>query len=121
MKVSELFYNVKCDCCGELLDPEMWYEEDDPIGQIYDEEGWKHFGDKDYCMECWQWNDEDCIVTKDGRIFDEEGNIIEEGLSPEDDRMVAVFGSANNGVYQNFLGKSMDDTVDELMNEINNI
>ena len=121
MKVSKEFLNIKCDCCGELLDPDMWYEEDDPIGQIYDEEGWKCLGGKDYCMDCWQWNDDDCIVTKDGKVFDEDGRLLKEGLSPDDELMIEVFGNNNSGVYQDFFGKSIEDTVDEIMNEIHNL
>lgn len=26
MKVSEMFYNIKCDCCGELIDSESWWQ-----------------------------------------------------------------------------------------------
>lgn len=76
MKVSEIFYNVKCDCCGELLDPDMWYDETSPIGSIYDECCWKHLGGKDYCIDCWTWDDDDHIVTKDNRMFD--GDTFEE-------------------------------------------
>jgi len=31
---------------------------------------WKHLGGHDYCHDCWQWDDDDNIVTKDGRKFD---------------------------------------------------
>ena len=72
MKVSELFYNFKCDCCGKLVDPESWWREQEALDQMYHEEGWKHLGGKDYCPCCWNWNDDDNIVTNDGKKFDGE-------------------------------------------------
>ena len=48
----------------------MHWSDPDTIKMTYDEEGWKNLGGKDYCPDCWSWDDDDNIVTKDGRKFD---------------------------------------------------
>ena len=78
MKLTELFHNMKCDCCDEILDEESWYREEEVIQTMAEESGWKHLGGKDYCMECWDWDDDDNIITKDGRKFTEDGEEIKE-------------------------------------------
>ena len=70
MKVSNIFYNIKCDCCEELLDSESWWREQEALNQMYYEAGWKHLGGKDYCMDCWSINDDDNIITKNGHKYD---------------------------------------------------
>lgn len=76
MKVTEIFHNIECDCCKALVDEEHW-SDPDTIKMTYDEEGWMHLGGKDYCPDCWNWDDDDSITTKDGRRFNEEGEEIE--------------------------------------------
>ena len=71
MKISEIVYNVKCDACGYILDDENLYP-DEELPTIMEEDGWKHLGDKDYCMDCWTWDDDNNIITKDGKKFDGE-------------------------------------------------
>ena len=34
--------------------------------------GWKNL-DKHYCPDCYEWDDEDHLVTKDGKKWDEAG------------------------------------------------
>lgn len=36
MKVRETFYSMKCDCCGQMLDDENYYPENE-LGAIGDE------------------------------------------------------------------------------------
>ena len=80
MKVSETYYNVKCDACGCFLDDENWYP-DEEIPTILEESGFKTLGGRHYCMDCWNWDDDDNIITKDGKKFD--GETYEE-ICPED-------------------------------------
>ena len=73
MTLTGTFYNVKCDCCGRLADEEMWHNEECTIrGEVMGEEGWLTLGGKDYCRDCWEYDDDDNIITKDGRKFYED-------------------------------------------------
>lgn len=69
MRFKEEFFGVKCDCCGGLLDDDNLYPESE-IPTIMSCGGWKHLGGKDYCPDCWGYDDDDNIITKDGRKFD---------------------------------------------------
>lgn len=75
MIIEATFYNEKCDVCGNLADEEMWQNE--PI-RCHLEGGmhWQHLGGKDYCPDCWHWDDNDNIVTADGKIWTEDGELI---------------------------------------------
>jgi hypothetical protein len=79
MLVKREFHNIECDCCGQLLDEETWWDDKDVLPAILSECGWKQLGDGHYCEECWYRDDDDNIVTKDGRKFDDDGNEIKEG------------------------------------------
>lgn len=84
--LKEYFYNVKCDCCGKLADEEMWQNEEGVIrGEIMSEENWKTLGGKDYCPDCWHYNDDDNIVTADGHVWnaDTEELIDKQEMSKE--------------------------------------
>lgn len=80
MLVKREFHNIECDCCGQLLDEETWWADDEVAPIILQECGWKKLGDGHYCGECWYRDDDDNIVTKDGRKFDDDGNEIKEDL-----------------------------------------
>lgn len=54
---------------------QQWIEEGKPCVYRYGW-GWKRAGDKHFCDNCWNWDDDDCITTKDGRRFNEEGEEI---------------------------------------------
>ena len=76
------FLNVKCDHCGLLLDEENWYDDKDAIDFMLHENHWKELGGSHYCDSCWSYDDDDNIVTKDGRKFTEDGNeIVQRKLS----------------------------------------
>lgn len=79
MIVNREFHNVECDHCGQLLDEETWWDDKDALSGILDECGWKELGGKHYCDNCWERDDDDNIVTKDGRKYDDDGNEIKEG------------------------------------------
>ena len=69
--LKEYFYNVKCDCCNKLADEELWQNEEGIIrGEIMPEENWKTLGGKDFCPDCWHYNDDDNIATADGHFWD---------------------------------------------------
>lgn len=75
MTITGTFYNVKCDCCGCMADEEMWHNEENTVrGEVMANESWKTLGGKDYCPNCWHYDDDnwlgEVIITKDGRKFD---------------------------------------------------
>ena len=68
--LKEYFYNVKCDYCNKIADEETWQNEEGIIrGEIMPEENWKTLGGKDYCPDCWHYDDDDNIVTADGHVW----------------------------------------------------
>lgn len=77
---------IECDVCGEhfVNDEGFACYTDDPRGDLIMDEartaGWHEFGGKVYCPDCWKWDDDDNIVTKDGRRFD--GETYDEILPP---------------------------------------
>ena len=84
MQVKEYFFNRQCDCCGALLDEEIWHNEPQSLNDVASETDWKHLGGRDYCHDCWEWDDDDNIQTKDGRRFTEDGDRIRDGISVEE-------------------------------------
>ena len=73
MIIEKKFHNVKCDHCGRLLDDETWWDDQDALTTtILRECGWIECeGGRHYCDECWTRDDDDNIVTKDGRKWDD--------------------------------------------------
>lgn len=72
MIIKKEFYNIKCDCCGQHIDEQYWDEPDYPESLV-NVCGWKATEDeKHYCMDCFEWDDDDRLVTKDGHIYDSE-------------------------------------------------
>ena len=78
--IKEYFYNIECDVCGECADVTCWHTDPDAAKLYLDENGFKELGGKHYCGCCWYYDDDDNIVTKDGRKFngDTEEEIHEE-------------------------------------------
>ena len=73
MIVDKKFYNVKCDCCGALFNETYWDEVEGATCML-DDCGWKALEpDKHYCPDCYEWDDDHHLVTKDGRKWDECG------------------------------------------------
>ena len=72
MKVQRLFFNIRCDCCGSLLDEECWMEKEAPFGDIENDCNWKQLGGKDYCPDCYTIDDDDNYVTKNGHKYNGE-------------------------------------------------
>lgn len=75
MKVSDTFYNIRCDLCGAVL-CEEWYRDagNNEFAIILGESGWftaEH--GRHYCPDCWERDDDDHIKTSDGRTYDEDG------------------------------------------------
>lgn len=73
MIIAGTFYNIKCDCCGKIADEETW-SRDIRIAQYgSDKKGFmRNLGGKDYCPDCYQYDEQDRIVTKDGRMFNDD-------------------------------------------------
>ncbi len=69
MIIDKVFHNIRCDACGGLIDEETWWGDKEALTtQILDECGWIECeGGRHYCDECWSRDDDDNIVTKDGR------------------------------------------------------
>lgn len=72
MIIERLFHNIKCDCCEALLDEDTWWNDKDALTQVLDECGWIECEGRHYCDECWIRDDDDNIVTKDGRKWSDE-------------------------------------------------
>ena len=73
MLVKRELHNIECDCCGQLLDEETWWDDQDALTTTtLPECGWIECeGGRHYCDECWTHDDDDNIVTKDGRKWDD--------------------------------------------------
>lgn len=73
MIIKEYFYNIQCDCCKALGNDELWLvDPEEAKASALDDGGFMRLDGKDYCPECWTYDDDDNIVTKDGRKFDGE-------------------------------------------------
>ena len=76
MKVKVETYKIVCDCCGDTFrnDNDFTCYSDDPSGDIIRGEAqsanWIEVGNKHYCPDCYEINDNDEIVTKDGHKYD---------------------------------------------------
>lgn len=70
------FYNIECDHCGAMLDEETWLDDRESAESLIDECNWKKLGDRHYCEDCWERDDDDNIVTKDGRRWTDDGEEI---------------------------------------------
>ena len=68
MKVKQYFYNVQCDCCGELAS-DTWWTDEDQAQLVADSSEYLNLGGKDYCPNCRHYDDDDNLTTKDGRVF----------------------------------------------------
>lgn len=67
MIIDRQFHNIKCDACGRLIDDETWWDDKDAIPAILNDCDWIECEGRHYCDECWEHDDDDNIVTKDGR------------------------------------------------------
>ena len=75
MIVDRQFHNIKCDACGRLIDDETWWDDKDALTtQILNECNWIECEGRHYCDECWEYDDDDNIVTKDGRKWTGDGH-----------------------------------------------
>ena len=67
--MKEYFFNIKCDVCGCLCDDELWNTDIRRIKEIAVETGWIKLGGKDYCQDCWKYDENDNIMTSDVDIL----------------------------------------------------
>ena len=68
MIITGTLYNIKCDCCGRVINDE-WLP-DVKAAELELEETGVKLGGRHYCFDCYDYNDNMDIVTKDGRKFD---------------------------------------------------
>lgn len=71
---KKTYYNVKCDYCGEHASKEKWHEQEHTLASAT--ERWMHLGGKDYCPDCWQWDKNGNIKTRDGKVWTADGTQI---------------------------------------------
>ena len=71
MIIKEYFYNVQCDCCGEIANETWWNSESDAKYEA-NEADYRELGGKHYCPKCYSYDDNDNVITKDGKKFDDE-------------------------------------------------
>ena len=70
--LKEYFYNIKCDVCGCLYDEESWQASSEYFSGEPEENGWLKLGGKDYCPDCWEYDEDDNIITSDGKRWNSE-------------------------------------------------
>ena len=70
--VKKYFYNIECDVCGCICDDELWNTDIQGIKEIANECRWIKLGGKDYCQECWKYDEDDNIITSDGKRWNGE-------------------------------------------------
>ena len=62
MILKKEFYNIKCDCCGQILDDENYWDEMEGIESMLDPCCWKTMEDgKHYCPDCIHYDDNDML------------------------------------------------------------
>lgn len=71
MVIDRVFHNIQCDHCGKMLDDEFWWDEQQGMPSILNECGWIECEGRHYCDQCWEYDDDDNIVTMDGRKWDD--------------------------------------------------
>lgn len=65
MIISEIFYGLKCDRCGELYEDgehSFWSDKDSAIEYSSDSD-WEEINNKHYCPECYDRNEETDEIT----------------------------------------------------------
>lgn len=73
MLVKANCHNVKCDCCGRIANEEVWsVDETEARQDAMENHFFLRIDGKDYCPDCYHYDDNDRIITKDGRVFDGE-------------------------------------------------
>ena len=70
------FFNIECAHCGAMLDEENWWDDKETCESLLPVCNWKKLGDRHNCDECWEYDGDDNIVTKDGRKWTEDGEEI---------------------------------------------
>ena len=75
MIVDRQFHNIKCNAGGRLIDDETRGNDKDALTtQILNDCNWIECEGRHYCDECWEYDDDDNIVTKDGRKWTGDGH-----------------------------------------------
>lgn len=73
------YYTVKCDNCGKLYSDEhcgytAWADEYGAIQNASDAD-WLKEDDKDYCPDCYEYDDEDNLIIKQVPNYSDENQI----------------------------------------------
>ena len=81
---------IVCDGCGETFETGEGYVcyADDPDGSLLwsdaSASNWLQMGDRHYCPDCWERDDDDNILTKDGRKYNDDHELIEQPVNPDE-------------------------------------
>jgi hypothetical protein len=90
MKVKTESMKLVCDGCGETFETGEGYVcyADDPDGSLLWSDAsasdWLQMGDRHYCPDCWERDDDDNILTKDGRKYNDDHELIEQPVNPDE-------------------------------------
>ena len=68
--VKEYFYNIECDVCGCLYSKESWEASPEYFSGETENDEWLKLGGKDYCPDCWEYDENGDIVTADEKLWD---------------------------------------------------
>ena len=63
MTDRKYFYNVRCHACGQLADPEMWYDSEEDAEYVAEESEFLQIDGEWYCPECYEVDDNDNYVV----------------------------------------------------------
>lgn len=67
MIVTGTFYAVKCDNCGELnenYDGYSFWSDESETKEMASESDWINENGKDYCPDCYEYDNEDNLILK---------------------------------------------------------
>ena len=67
--VKEYSYNIKCDVCGRLYIKES---KEASSEYLLGDGEWLRLGGKDYCPDCWEYDEDDNIITSDFKKWNSE-------------------------------------------------
>jgi hypothetical protein len=60
-------FTLVCDCCGKDVNEDTAYScwnETSYLHDLADDEGWAKDGDKDYCEDCFEYDDNDQLIIE---------------------------------------------------------
>lgn len=65
MIVTEKYYNIRCDCCGEILDDSEYYSTKEELDEVMFGLDWIEHKGKHYCPNCYSYDDKDNLIINE--------------------------------------------------------